>query len=223
MKKFFVSLCAVALFAVSASAQFVNSTQGAGQSANHEKVWNTVSISYSPISATVMGMEAADLNALSVAWTQARSVLSTHPLYVEYGLGAQWSFMTNSVNSDYSTSKSSSHYLSLKAPVSVLYKFTFGDVALMPLAGLDLGCYVLGKEKAESTVSYAGQSETYTAETDVFAEGNYNRFIFNWHVGARVAYKKVFLGIGYEGPITSLQSDYKIKTSQFNISLGLTF
>lgn len=54
-----------------------------------------------------------------------------------------------------------------------------------------------------------------------------NRFVLGWQIGAKVSYDRYLLGIGYEGPITSLlnvdDGDGKMTVSYVNISLGIKF
>ena len=168
-----------------------------------------------------------EMELLSLAWTQSRAILQNLPLYVEYGLGLQYSFKADSqkIEDEYSYNcKFLLNALSIKVPVGIMYRLQIPQtgVAIMPYAGFDFGCYALGKYKVE--VSYEG--ETDGEEVDMFneEEGGANRFICDWHIGAKLAFNKFFVGVAYEGPIAKLyDEEIEIKMSQVNISVGINF
>lgn len=236
MKKILL-VCVLAMCALTSSAQFMNSSQGVRKSSGVQsneapRVINSVKFTYSPM--TMDGgnffedKDEMELNGLSLAWTQSRAILQNLPLYVEYGLGLQYSFKTDSqkIGDEYDSYnyKFSLNALSIKVPVGIMYRLQIPQtgVAIMPYAGFDFGCYALGKYKVE--VSYEG--ETDEEEVDMFNEEEVgaNRFICDWHIGAKLAFNKFFVGVAYEGPIAKLyDEEIEIKMSQVNISVGINF
>lgn len=240
MKKLIVIACALLALSATASAQFMNSGASTSTSKNsgaaawisndHADVFNTFSFTYSPmnIDGWSGNIEDDGLNALSLTWTQARNVMASQPLYVEYGVGAQWSFWSDSESDGDMEVSSSLNFLSLKVPVSVMYLVSVPNtqITLAPYLGLNLTGYLLGQQKI--SMEYEGESESRSSSCfskDDMGGEPYNRFGLGWHIGARVGFGKYFFNIGYEGPITNLykSGSYEVSTNQVNISLGLTF
>ena len=241
MKKLLL-VCACVMSAITASAQFVTSSQGnrnsssAGmQNGEFPKVLNSVSFSYNPVMVdgldTFEGKDEMTLNGISLGWTQSRAILKNLPLYLEYGLGLQYSFKSDSIQDLIDVSL---NMFSIKVPVGLMYNFMIPNTGLsvMPYVGFDFGCYALGKMKYKYNMELGdygdygdyGDSEE-EEELDLFDKEvlDANRFIFDWHIGAKVAYNKFFVGVGYEGAITKFSDTPKSSVNQVNISLGLCF
>ena len=229
------------LVSVSASAQFVQSTGGskASSSASVEDVFSTFDFTYSPVTYKFYDdpgeSKSEDLNGLSLNWAQARLVTSQLPIYLQYGAGLQYTWKTDIEEEggyDYSaySFEETISFLTVKIPVNVLYNFAVPNtsVSVMPYMGLSAQFHVLGQTKYTYTAEYDGEKET--EKINLFSEDDmddakYNRFCLGWQIGAMVAYDKYFVGVGYQGPVTNLwkDGDYKINTSQVNISLGIKF
>ena len=229
-KSIFLAAVAFMLMSVSASAQFMQSNGGSKAKASVEDVFNTVDLTYSPVTmkATMGGSSLTeDYNGISLNWSQARLMTDKLPIYLQYGAGAQFSWYTDSSSSDYYDVKTTTSFLTVKVPVNVLYNFAIPNTALsvMPYVGLNAQIHVLGQSK--TTTTYEDDKETskmsYFSKDDT--ENPYNRFVIGWQIGAMVSFNKYFVGIGYNGPVTSLykNGDFKIQTSQVNISLGIMF
>ena len=218
------------LMNVSASAQFMQSNGGSKAKASVEDVFNTVDLTYSPVTmkATMGGSSLTeDYNGISLNWSQARLMTDKLPIYLQYGAGAQFSWYTDSSSDGYYNYKTTTTFLTVKVPVNVLYNFAIPNtnLSVMPYLGLNAQVHVLGQSNASR--EYEGETETY--KTNFFSKDDmeepYNRFVLGWQIGAMVSYDKYFVGIGYNGPVTSLakKGDNKIQTSQVNISLGIMF
>ena len=219
------------LMSVSASAQFMQSNGGSKAKASVEDVFNTVDLTYSPITMTSSydgGSNTEDFNGLSLNWAQARLLTDKLPIYLQYGAGVQFSWYTDSRSNDYENYKSTTTFLTVKVPVNVLYNFAIPNtnLSVMPYLGLNAQVHVLGQAKRSQ--EYDGGTQTdkinYFSKDDM-GDHPYNRFVLGWQIGAMVSYDKYFVGIGYNGPVTSLykNGDFKIQTSQVNISLGIMF
>lgn len=243
MKKFYFIVVALLMISASASAQFVNSQGGrrsnVGSTADVESVFNTFDFTYSPVTMKTIAKydgssytETEDLNAVSLGWTQARSILSTLPLYIQYGAGLQYAWQTDKESESGVEVKSTVSFLTLKVPVNVLYNFNIPNtpVAIMPYAGLSLHAHLLGQNKY--TVSY--DDETRTEKENFFSKEDmdddpYNRIVLAWQIGAKVAFRNLLFGVAYEGPVTSLYkysedgASVRFNYSQVNISLGIKF
>lgn len=233
MKKFYFFLTAAALFftCATASAQFVNSSKGHASSASAEDIFNTFDVTYSPVTMnTEYDNESTseDLKAVSLNWTQARVLSANMPLYVQYGLGVQYAWKTDSEKDDDYSYKSTFSFLTAKIPVNLLYNFSVPNtsVALMPFVGLNLQGHILGQNVYKET--YDGETETrkynYFDKEDMNDEP-FSRVTVGWQIGAKVAFNKYLVGIAYEGPVTNLykEGELKINTNQINISLGIKF
>lgn len=220
------------LMSVTASAQFMQSNGGSKAKASVEDVFNTVDLTYSPVTmkASYDGDSTTDdLNGLSLNWAQARLLTDQLPVYLQYGAGVQFTWKTDTRSDDYYDMKvkNTTTFLTVKVPVNVLYNFAIPNtnLSVMPYLGLNAQVHVLGQSK--TTTTYEDEKETskmsYFSKDDM--EDPYNRFVLGWQIGAMVSYDKYFVGIGYNGPVTSLykNGDLKIQTSQVNISLGIMF
>lgn len=220
------------LMSVTASAQFMQSNGGSKAKASVEDVFNTVDLTYSPVTmkASYDGeSDTEDLNGLSLNWAQARLLTDQLPVYLQYGAGVQFTWKTDTRSDDYYDMKvkNTTTFLTVKVPVNVLYNFAIPNtnLSVMPYLGLNAQVHVLGQSK--TTTTYEDEKETskmsYFSKDDM--EDPYNRFVLGWQIGAMVSYDKYFVGIGYNGPVTSLykNGDLKIQTSQVNISLGIMF
>ena len=219
------------LMSVSASAQFMQSS-GSKSSAAVEDVFSTFDLTYSPVTMKATSGDnsaTTDLNGLSLNWSQARLMTDQLPVYLQYGAGVQFTWKTDTSSDDYYDMKvkNTTTFLTVKVPVNVLYNFAIPNtnLSVMPYVGLNAQIHVLGQSK--TTTTYEDDKETskmsYFSKDDM--EDPYNRFVLGWQIGAMVSYEKYFVGIGYNGPVTSLykNGDFKIKTSQVNISLGIKF
>ncbi len=211
MKKLLIIAASVALFGVTASAQVINS----------------VELGYSPVTlnsnATIIGLnssESENLNAISASWSQARAILDSTPLYVQYGAGVQYAWNVEETD----LVKTSKDFLTIKVPVNVLFDLAIPStpVHLMPFAGVNVQGYLLGQQ------SMTGGKTT--TKVDLFEEyEDMNRVVLGWQAGAKVAFQNFFVGVSYEGPITNLlhttgsNSEIKMNTHQVNISLGISF
>ena len=219
------------LMSVSASAQFMQSS-GSKSSAAVEDVFSTFDLTYSPVTmkASYDGDSITDdFNGFSLNWAQARLLTDQLPVYLQYGAGVQFTWKTDTSSDDYYDMKvkNTTTFLTVKVPVNVLYNFAIPNtnLSVMPYVGLNAQIHVLGQSK--TTTTYEDDKETskmsYFSKDDM--EDPYNRFVLGWQIGAMVSYNKYFVGIGYNGPVTSLykNGDFKIQTSQVNISLGIKF
>lgn len=242
MKKIYFLLVSAALFvsASSASAQFVNQNGGgraSSSAADVEDVFNTFDFTYSPVTfkeGNDNTSRETEMNAVSLNWAQARVITPAYPIYLQYGVGLQYSWDTetdSSEDDDYYewSSKATTSFLTAVIPVNVMYCFNVPQtsIALMPYAGLNLHGHILGQYSSKTT--YDGETESnkinFFSKDDMGEDNTYSRIGLGWQIGAKVAYNKYFFGIAYQGPITNLykKDEYKLNSSQVNISVGIKF
>ena len=217
------------LMSVSASAQFMQSS-GSKSSAAVEDVFSTFDLTYSPATMKLTEddySETIDFNGLSLNWSQALLMTDQLPIYLQYGAGFQFSWYTNSRSYGDYDYKTTISFLTVKVPVNVLYNFAIPNtnLSVMPYVGLNAQVHVLGQNKTTVDDGEEKQTSKYSYFSKDDMEDPYNRFVLGWQIGAMVSYNKYFVGIGYSGPVTCLykNDDFKIKTSQINISLGIKF
>ena len=193
--------------------------------------YGTVGVSYHPMNlvATVADeKESATLNGVGLSWTNANALSTAVPIYIQYGLTAQYSFRNDQSKVGSLSASTRVHFLSFKAPVELTYRIRIpgSKFYVAPYAGVDAVIYALGR----SSTSYSDDSSSESATIDVFTqEGEHgeklNRFNFDWHAGMRLFFNKFFVGGAYEGPIIGFykKDNIKINTNQVNISLGFVF
>lgn len=212
MKKIKFLAVAVAMFALSVSAFAQNESFG------------NLKLTYSPVTfkGDVIGSTLSDekMTGFGLTFTESSPLAHSFPLYIDYGVGARYSFAKEK---EFVGGTATTHFLSFNIPVSLMINVPVGDfVSIAPLAGVDANIYAMGFTKAGSSKS-----------TDFFSEKSnpqLNRFVVNWHAGARLYLGPIFLGFSYEAPITKLYSlkandtnIASITSSQMNISLGFKF
>ena len=222
-KLYFAIVTAMLLVSFSASAQFVQSGNGPAASSDMEKVFNTAEFSYSPttLKYDIEGYGSSlDLNAVSLKWAQYRLLTPQLPIYLQYGAGLQYTWKSTKFDGE----NISLHLLTLDIPVNVAYNLTIPNtsLAILPYLGLNAQVHLLGKASDdEISIDLFGDDME-----DILEEDGLNRFVLGWQIGAKVCYDRYLFGIGYNGPITNvlnIDNEFKINTSQVNISLGIKF
>ena len=234
---------AAALLAVcgTASAQFSNTSKSGG-SGTGVTDWNAITFEFAPSNITYDYDDADDqsFTGLSLSWTHGFAISKTMPLFIETGLGVQWSFYKEEDGSvededDYYSSDTRTdkfNMFSLKAPVSIGYQFDLanGKVALAPYAGIDLRYNLSGKIKEEESSywenDYTDGILSSSEERDLFDKKDmgeaWKRFQIGWHIGAKCTFsQKYTLGIAYGADFSEIAK--KTKTNAFRISAGIRF
>lgn len=262
MKLFIVALMSFAT--ITASAQFVNSSKSSSSSRTPYTTdltgWNRLSVSFSPMKFVPDDddLDAASLTGFSVSYEKGISISNRLPLFVETGVGVQYAFKTFDSDDDFGiddthtygiSMQSTYSTLNLKVPVNLAYKFTFGNVSLIPYAGINLKLNLLGKNKLsvedpddleimgydsedefwedleESAEDYdieLKQSMNMFDKDDVGGEKNtWKRFQMGWQIGVGLDYNKLHVGLGYTKDFMELSK--KLKTSSVLVSLGYNF
>lgn len=238
MKRLYYFIVAAVCFltCATASAQFVNSsasgtTRKTAATTNAVSAFSTFDFTYSPFTLKSEydgDDETEDMNAVSLNWAKAQSVSTAYPVYLQYGVGLQYAWQTDSEKEDSYSYKSTTSFLTAKIPVNLMYCLNVPNTQLsvLPYAGLNLQGHILGQTKV--TVSYDGDSESESMsffDKDDMDDETFNRFVVGWQIGAKLAFNDFVLGIGYEGPVSNLykEDDFKINYSLINISIGVKF
>lgn len=212
---------AAAMLAVcgTASAQFSNSSKSGG-SGTGVTDWNAISFEYAPGNFTYDYEDAKDqsFTGLSLSYTHGFAVSKSAPIFIETGLGVQYSFYKEDFEDDESAKL---NIFSLKVPVSFGYQFDLADgkIALAPYAGIDLRYNLSGKLKYESD-DWSYKADLF--DKDEMDGDEWKRFQIGWHIGAKCTFsQKYTVGIAYGADFSEIAK--KAKTNAFRISAGIRF
>lgn len=160
-----LSVCAGAF------AQFTNSSSSSARSTNTDG-WSSFWVQYNPstFKTDVTGVDDEDFTGISIGYSKAFSISQNMPLYIEAGLGLQYSFYTND-DGEWSgledeevkdwrkeglaDPKEKFNMFSAKIPINLTYKFDLenSNISLLPFAGLNLRYNISGKYKTEWNLS----------------------------------------------------------------------
>lgn len=219
--KFKTLLFAAAMMVcASASAQFTNaSSKKSSSSTEVTSGWNNLYVQYNSHKFNDNDnalFHKGSMDGFTIGYNRGIGLSSSMPLYLEVGGGLQYS--TGS-NDDVDV-----HLLSVVAPVSVLYHFSFPNstIGIEPLAGLNFRYNGWGEIKDDE--------DTYDPFSDDDTDDNpANRFQVGLHLGVNAVFKKFVLGLKYNIGLSNFWKvkDYKettdIKFNTFTISAGFRF
>lgn len=212
MKKIIV-LAMIAACGLQSQAQIVSSrssmtTRQVIEEPRNYRGWSTLGIEYLPSTWKPDNGSSESFSGLALNWTTAYSLSQSIPLFLEWGIGAQWSF--------YSEGDIKINCISAKIPLNLIYDFQIPNttIALDPYFGLRCRGNIWGEEKWE----YKGRSESI----DIFDDGNCKRFQVGWQIGIKARFNNSFyVGAGYGTDFNEWADDVKI--NEASLSLGLVF
>ena len=193
--------------------------------------FSTLGLSYHPMSLIAVEGDDKDIltfNGFGITWTNANAISTTIPLYIEYGVGAQYSYRHDQEKKNAYNYEAKYHLLSVKVPVEFLYRIQIpgSKVCFAPFAGLDAVVYALGRG-TETVSDSKYDSLNGTSTFDLFSNNDpkLNRFNLDWHAGGKLMFGHFFVAAAYEGPILGFyhKDNVKAYSSQANISVGLVF
>lgn len=232
------------LMSTTAFAQFTHS--GGRNQSSAEEGWNSIYASYNMLkfSQEMLAYNKA-YNGFSIGYDRAIGLTSKIPLYVEIGGAIQYAGQKVNREDDESNAKTTSNLLSVKVPVSILYRWNVANSnwSIIPKAGFDGRFNVLGKGKETYTASDHSHKFTTTNRYNMFKEGENGKDVYNglnasgdkcsrfqvgWHVGANVEYKSLLLGITYGADMNAFCKEYyeivsNIHFKTLSITIGHKF
>lgn len=210
--------------------------------------WQTGYFQWNPSTFVPKKGDDQSFTGLSLGWSKAFSISQTHPLFLEAGVGLQYSFYsedeseTERIDGERVKVTLTEKYngLSMKVPVHLLYAWDIPNskVQLIPFVGLNLRYNFSGKIKYEWDASVGG----YTLDADDleeagFEDQDYNvfdkddmggskntwkRFQIGWELGVKARFnQKYLLGISYGSDFSEIAKKVKIHTT--SITLGYCF
>lgn len=197
--------------------------------------WNTAWVEYNmgTFKVDVKGADDQSFTGFSLGYSHAFSLSLTTPLFVEVGLGGQYSSYEKEWYEDEEYYDGSGTFRSrrsngldlwsIKAPINFLYRYDIPNslVSLMPFVGVNLRFNVSGKQE-----NYIGYK---TLEADVFddkemggSDNTFNRIQLGWHVGMKANFlKHIMVGLSYGTDITEISK--KTKINALTITAGYIF
>ena len=162
----FFAVAALMIIATSASAQFTNTSTKSSSSSSSVSTdgWSTFWVEWNPLSIKHNEKNADDesATAFSIGYSQAFSVSANLPLFVEAGLGVQYSFNSKDISEelDYDFGDDmdpqlKTNLFSAKIPINLIYAFQIpnSSVSIMPYVGANLRYNISGKNKLEMNLS----------------------------------------------------------------------
>lgn len=169
--------------------------------------WSTFGVEYLP-SSWSGGGDSESFNGLALNYTNAVSLTQSAPLFLEWGLGGQYSF--------YSKDDFKIHYASVKVPLNFIYDYEIPNsrVHLDPYVGLKARFNVWGEAK----------DDYYDESVNLFSsdEGDWNRFQIGWHIGVKARFNdSFFIGVGYGSDFSKIADETRV--NEVSLSLGLVF
>jgi len=226
MKKFFV-FAIMAIFTLATQAQIVSSRSSrittTGSVGDYSKGWNTIYLQWNPSSFSPEVGSSESFTGFSVGYNHAFGLTQSIPLYVEAGIGVQYSFWDGTY---LGIPDCKIKLLSAKVPVSLMYKFDIPNstISIVPNAGLDMRFNILGKLKNDEYEEYLKKSSFNLFDKDDMGGDDYtwNRFQIGWHVGVNFMFNNQFLvGASYGTDFSEIAKNSKVHTG--SITLGYCF
>lgn len=216
MKKLIV-LALMAVMGLQAQAQIVSSRSSmVTREVIDRGGWSTFGVEYLPSTFKYShgDSDSESFNALALNYTNAVSITQSMPFFIEWGIGAQWSFKSEDKHGyDYKM-----NMISAKIPINLIYDIEMpnSNIHFDPFVGVKFRGNIWGQEKVE----YNNSSQ----KMDLFDsdEGDCKRFQVGLQAGLKVRFDKTFfLGIGYGIDFMEFADDTKI--NEVKIMAGIVF
>ncbi len=218
-------LAVVALFAcgMTANAQSEQSTKPI--STGWQSVW--FNWNKSKVKSDYKEFNAIKFNQLSLGYSRAFSISRDLPLYVEGGLGLQYSYdketnVFNETANIYHTEKY--RVLSAIVPAHVLYRWDIpsSKLALMPFVGLDFRFNIVGRNRREAAQIGDGSIQDFDKKSydlyedssdETYSHKAWKRFQWGWDFGVKLQYDKRYtIGLSWGREFNDFAQNSKIRT-----------
>lgn len=159
----FLAVATLLAVSASASAQFTNTGAKSSSSSSSTATdgWSTMWVEYNPSTMKFDYDDADDesFTGLSVGYSKAVRLAQSSPVFLEVGVGLQYSFKDKEMAeeleledySEYMDPKVKMTMFSAKIPVNLMYAFSVpnSSVTIMPFVGANLRFNISGKQKLE--------------------------------------------------------------------------
>ena len=183
----------------------------------------------------IKGQDDESLTGFSAGYSQTFSLSQTLPIFIEAGLGLQYTNFSKSLSGYDDDYRSRSYYddydydydydedselkftmWSVKVPVSLLYNFAIpnSSISLAPFVGATMRYNVSG------TIKKGGNKQDVFDKKDMGEA--WNRFQIGWQVGLKARFGQNFMaGVSYGSDFSEIDKKTKLQTT--SITIGYTF
>ena len=247
------TIAAALLLTVSTGASAQSASSSSGSNSGNNEGWSSVWAEYG-ISKITYDCDSdfdRDFNAVSIGFSKAFGLSKNQPLFVEAGLGFQYSFYSETTDvpnfegiydddryDEYplpGNYKTKVNMFSLKIPVNLIYKYDFpnSSFSIAPFVGVALRYNFSGKVKFENIDDDYDEDEydeDPNCDFNLFDKKDmrkcgmnvWKRFQIGWNIGVKAMYKnKYSIGVAYASDFSEISK--KCKISSFNISAAYHF
>ena len=247
------TIAAALLLTVSTGASAQSASSSSGSNSGNNEGWSSVWAEYG-ISKITNDWDSdldRDFNAVSIGFSKAFGLSKNQPLFVEAGLGFQYSFYSETTDvpnhegiydddryDEYplpGNYKTKFNMFSLKIPVNLIYKYDFpnSSFSIAPFVGVALRYNFSGKVKFENIDDDYDEDEydeDPNCDFNLFDKKDmrkcgmnvWKRFQIGWNIGVKAMYKnKYSIGVAYASDFSEISK--KCKISSFNISAAYHF
>ena len=240
----FFAVAAMMAIATSASAQFSTAQSSSSSSTTNTDGWSSFWVEWNPstLKYDKKGLDDSSVSGFSIGYSQAFSNAASTPLFVEAGLGVQYTFSTLDLEDDDDTVLNSLFWMclanddhgnfdedddedptfnmfSVKVPVNLIYKFDLPNstVSLMPFVG------AVARYNLSAQMSYDKQDYDIFDKKDVgSSKATAKRFQMGWQIGLKARLGESFIaGVSYGSDFSEISKDVKVSTT--TLSIGYTF
>lgn len=228
---------AMLMMSTASFAQFTNS------GSSNIGDYNTIYLQWNPSSIVPKEGSSYSFTGFSAGYNHAFSLSQSIPLYVETGVGIQYSFWSGDTPFPYKRNNDRlNNYegkitdakikmLSAKVPLSFAYKFDIpnSDFSIIPNAGIDFRFNILAKlnhDKFKNAVDLFDEDmSNVTEDSKGYKLGEtWKRFQVGWHVGVNFMYKNtIMIGGSYGTDFSTIWNYFDCKMRTGSVTLGYCF
>jgi len=216
-----------ALLAISSSvhAQFTNNSSSSATTSSSSDGWSSVWVEYNPINIDFnQGIDDESISGFSLGYSKAFPITSSTPIFLEAGLGLQYSTKSDFMDSDDVTFK----MFSAKVPVNLIYDFAIpnSSIKIDPFVGLTLRYNISGKLSGDD------DDIDLFDEDDMGKDNTFKRFQAGWQIGAKARFNGGFtIGVAYGSDFSNIweakakgsSSKAKAKVNTTTLTIGYAF
>lgn len=215
-------LCLQSQAQIVSSRSSMTTTEVINQPEQPKNGWSTFNFEYLPSTFSPDKGDSQSFTGLALTWLTASNITPSLPLYLETGLGVQYSFYSESEDSKYGNSEEKFNMISLKMPINLIFNYQIPNTAINidPYIGIRLRGNILGEATIEN--SYGDKSYNVFDKDDMGgSEYTWNRFQIGWQIGLKARFNSLIVGLGYGSDFSEIAK--KVKINETQISLGVVF
>ena len=222
----------MAAFTTTSFAQLLTGTSVA-RSEEKSSNWSYLYFQYSPGLFSPKEGDSETYNAVSFGWNQNIHLSNSIPLFLEFGVGVQYTFNNikeegrtitysyggYSVPISYGSTETKLNMVSMKIPLGVSYVFDIPNtpISIIPNLGFDFRINTWAEQK------YNGHTVNPFDKDDMgSSDATWNRFQVGGHAGVNARFwKKLLVGFSYQLDFSEIAKD--VRMNQANITVGYCF